>query len=66
MVSSPSNLADNVAEGLHIDKCEDSKFWLKYGTVKDKLLIYKCLNGNKNYQKGLIKTEGYTEGFRRF
>ena len=35
MSSSLSNLVDNLAEGLHSDKCTDSKSYLDYMTTKD-------------------------------
>ena len=51
MSSSLSNLVDNLSEGLHIDKSIDSKSCLDYISIKDKQLIVKCINCNKNYNK---------------
>ena len=36
MSSSLSNLADNLSEGLHSDKCTDCKSYLDYMATKDK------------------------------
>ena len=41
-------LVDNLAEGLHKGKCRDCKSCLEYVNVKDSLLIFDCLNCNKN------------------
>ena len=49
MASSLSNLADNLAEGIHNTKCKDCDHFLKYESVKDNLIKYKCLSCNKNY-----------------
>ena len=53
MSSSLSSLADNLAKGLHSSKCTDCKSLLEYTYTKDedKLLIFNCLNCNKNYDK---------------
>ena len=45
MMSLPSAIADNLAEGLHISKCKDFKSYIEYVKVKDK---FKCLKCNKN------------------
>ena len=50
MVSSLSNLVDNLAGGIHKIKCKDSDyFFFKYENVKDNLIRNKCLFCNKNY-----------------
>ena len=60
MLSSLSNLADNLSEGLHCDKCIDCKYCLDYMPVKDDQLIFECFECKKNYKKDfnkeLIKT----------
>ena len=38
MESSLSNLADNLAEGIHKIKCKDCECFLEYETVKDNLI----------------------------
>ena len=54
MASSLSNLADNLAEGIHNTKCKDCDHFLKYESVKDNLIKYKCLSCNKNYSNKAI------------
>ena len=49
MASSLSNLADTLSEGIHKIKCKNCNCFLKYESVKDNLLKYKCLLCNKNY-----------------
>ena len=49
MTSSLSNLAENLAEGVDKIKCKDCVCFLEYKSVKDNLIIYKCLSCNKNY-----------------
>ena len=44
MVTSLSNLVDNVAEGIHKINCEDCDCFLEYESVKDNLIKYKCLS----------------------
>ena len=72
MASSLSNLVDDLAEGIHKDKCnnkhdnencetylikyKDYESFLEYTSVKDGLIRYKCLCCNNNYQKSLMKT----------
>ena len=51
-----SNLADNFAEGHHNSKCTDCKPCFEYINVKDKLLIFKSLIGNKIIGNILIRT----------
>ena len=59
MLSSVSSFVDNLAEGLHNDKCKDCKSCLEYIKVKDELVIFKCSGCNKNdkqnFYKDLIK-----------
>ena len=66
MVSSLSNLVNNLSEGIHRIKCKfthddkkcetcriKSKYcncFLEYTSFKDDLIEYKCLCCNKNYQ----------------
>ena len=48
LLSSPAN---NLAEGLHNDKCTDYKFYLEYISTKDELLIFNCPKCSKNHLK---------------
>ena len=49
MSRSLSNLADDLAEGLHEDKRKYRKSDLEYVTVKYRSLILKCIDCKKNY-----------------
>ena len=49
MTTSLSNLADNLAEGIHKTKCKDWDCFLECESVKDSLIKYKCLSCNKDY-----------------
>ena len=49
MASSLSNLADNLAKGIHKIKCEDCDSFLEYESVNDILKNCKCLSCDKNY-----------------
>ena len=53
MVNSLSDLADNLAEGIHKIKCKDCTIIFLNTTVSmaDSLIKYKCLACNKNYSK---------------
>ena len=53
MLSSLSNLVDNLAEGIHKIKCKVSDCFLEYESVKDNLIKYKCLSRNKDYSNKL-------------
>ena len=55
MSSSLSNLADNLSEGLHNDRCIDCKSCLDYMTTKDEQLIFRCFECKKNYKKDFNK-----------
>ena len=55
MSSSLSNLVDNLAEGLHSDKCTNCKSCLDYMTTKDEQLNFRCFRCKKNYEKGFNK-----------
>ena len=55
MSSSLSSLVDNLSEGFYNDRCTDCKCYLGYMTMKDNLLMFKCLNCNKNYNKDFNK-----------
>ena len=48
IASSLSNLADNIAEGIHKIKCKDCDCFLKYEIDEDNLIKYKCLSWNKD------------------
>ena len=50
-----SNLADNLSEGLHSDKCTDCKLHFDYTSIKDNQLIFKCFGCKKNYEKDFNK-----------
>ena len=49
MSSLLSNLADNLSEGLHNDKCTDCKSCLEYMSIKNNQLILRCFDCKKNY-----------------
>ena len=53
MTSSLSNVADNLAEGIHKIKCKNCDCFLEYGSVKDSLIKYKWLSCNKHYSSKL-------------
>ena len=53
MASSSSNLADNLAEGIHKIKYKGCDFFLEYESVKDNLMRYKCLYCYEDYSKKL-------------
>ena len=53
MVSSVSNLVDNLAEGIHKIKFKDCDCFLQYESVKGNLIKYKCLSCNKDYSNKL-------------
>ena len=55
MSASLSNLADNLSEALHSDKCTDCKSCLDYIITKDDHLIFRCFECKKNYKKDFIK-----------
>ena len=55
MASSLPSLTDNLAKGLHKDKCEKYKSGLEYATVKYSTLTFKCVDCNKNHEKELDK-----------
>ena len=61
MLSSLSNLVDNLSEGLHSDKCTDCKSCLDYMSIKDNQLTFRCFECKKNYNKDFNK-----ELIRRF
>ena len=45
--SSPSKLAENIAEELHKDRCKDFKSDIEYMTVNDGSLVLKCKDCKK-------------------
>ena len=55
MSSSLSNLAGNLSEGLHNDRCIDCKSCLDYMTTKDEQLTFRCFECKKNYKKNFNK-----------
>ena len=55
MLSSLSNLVDNLSEGLHSDKCTDCKSCLDYSTYKHEQLIFRCFECKKNCKKDFNK-----------
>ena len=48
MVSSSSNLIDNLAEGISNSKCKNCDYFLEHASVKDNLVIYKCYKDYSN------------------
>ena len=55
MASSLSCLADNLTKGLYKVKCTDIKSNLKYIATKNNIAIFKCVDSNKNHEKGFNK-----------
>ena len=55
MSSSLSKLVDNLSEGIHNNKCADSKSKLGYIKTKNEKLILECYNCNKRYKKKFNK-----------
>ena len=55
MSCSLSSLVDNLAEGLHNDRCIDCKSCLDYMTTTDEKLIFRCFECKKNYDKDFNK-----------
>ena len=53
--TSPSNLANNLSEGVHNDTCTDCKSYLDYVSIKNKKLIFRCFECKKNYEKDFNK-----------
>ena len=56
MVSSLSNIFDDLPEGIHKIKCKDCHCFPEYESIKDNLIKYKCLsynidNNNNNNDK---------------
>ena len=52
MSSSLSKLVDNLSEGIHNNKCSDSKSNLDYVRItKNKKILLKCFNCNIYYKK---------------
>ena len=49
MVSSLSNLVDNLAEGIHKIKRKYCDYFIQYERVKDNLIKFKCLSLNNDY-----------------
>ena len=64
MVSLPSGLADNLAEGLCEGTYGNCKSSLGYATFKNNTLAFKYLDCNKNYEKEF--DEGSTKIFYDF
>ena len=50
-----SKLIDNLSEGIHNNKCGDSKFCLDYIKTKNEKLILKCSNCEQYYKKKFNK-----------
>ena len=49
VVSSLSNLVDNLTERIHKIKCKDCDCFVEYESVKHNLIKYKCLSYSKDY-----------------
>ena len=64
MVSSLSNIVDNLSERIHKIRRKDCDCFLKYESVKDNLIKYKCLSCNKDYSKKL--DEKFKKRFKTF
>ena len=55
MATSLSKLVDNLAEGIHSDKCINFKPDLSYMKVMDETLIFRSFNCKRNYKKEINK-----------
>ena len=55
MSSSLSKLVDNLSEGIHNNKCADSRSNLGYIKTKNEKLILECYNCNQRYKKKFNK-----------
>ena len=55
MLTSLSNLVDNLSEELHNNRCVDCKSCLDYMKIKDEKLIFRCFSFKKNYEKDCNK-----------
>ena len=55
MSTSLSNLASNLSERLHGDKCTDCKSYLYNMKIKDEQLIFRCFDCKKSYNKEFNK-----------
>ena len=53
MANSLSNLVDNLTEGIREIKCNDCDCSLKYKSVKNNLIKFKCLSCNEDYSNKL-------------
>ena len=55
MITSLSNLVNDLSKRLHSDKCTDYKSYLDYMATKDEQLIFRCFECKKNYKKDFNK-----------
>ena len=55
MVSSLSNLVDNLRERIHKIIYKDCDYFLEYKSIKENLIKYKCLSCIKGYVNKLDK-----------
>ena len=53
MVTSLSNLVDNLTEGIYEIQCKDCDYFLKYEIVKHNLIKYNSLSCNKDYSNNI-------------
>ena len=53
--TSLSKFLDNLSEGVHNNRCVDSKSCIDYMKTKDEKLIFRCFSCKKNYEKTLMK-----------
>lgn len=51
MVSSPSSLTDNLGEKLQKCKCKDCTSYIEMLNDENNLLVFKCVDWNKDYEK---------------
>ena len=50
-----SKLGNNLADGLHNNRCVDCKSCLDYMKTKDEKLVFRCFSCKKNYEKDFNK-----------
>ena len=56
MSSSLSDLANNLSEGLHNNKCTNCKFYIEYLSTKDDQFIFRCFECKKIIREVFKKT----------
>ena len=55
MATSLSKLVDNLTENVHNDKCDKCKSNLCFVRAMNETLLFKCIDCEKEYEKGFNK-----------